>query len=269
VSAPPRPEPGSAPPSLLARLNTEWEHLAAASATAAALRRWACAEPVLAGWRDLEALRAAVHDRARPGRADEILAALVRHAATDGHHDRLAARVVLQLLLPGAVHLASSLRPQLGDTATAHATVLSELAVGIATYPWRRRPRRVAANLLLDCRQRITRRLHRHRLELAAGLGPHQERPDTRPVEEADGAVAVTELLDWAQRHRILNRFESQLLLASHVQDIPMQRLATALGRSRSGLFATRAAAEQRLRHALDAGRHGLDGDARPMRLTG
>lgn len=253
MSAPSRPVPGSAPPNLLARLNAEWEHLVAAPATMAALRRWARTEPALAGWPDLEALRTAAHDRARPGRADEILAALVRHAATDGHRDPLAARVVLQLLLPGAVHLASSLRPQLGDTATAHATVLSELAIGIATYPWRRRPRRIAANLLLDCRQRITRRLGRHRRETAAGLGPEQEHPDSRPVEVADATVAVTELLDWARRHRILNRFESQLLVASHVQDIPMQRLATALGRSRSGLFATRAAAERRLRHALSA----------------
>lgn len=238
-------------PGLLARLNAEWDHLATAPATIRALQRWGRSELALAGWPDLHVLRAAVHDRGRPERADRILAALVRCAATDGRHDQLASRVILQLLIPGAVHLARSLQPLLGDTAAAQATVFSELAIGIATYPWQRRPHRIAANLLLDCRQRISRRHRRQRLETAAGLDLHHDRPDTSSVDRAEASVAVSELLDWARRHQILNDFESRLLLASHVQDIPMQRLATALGRSRSGLFAARTAAERRLRHAL------------------
>lgn len=242
-----------APPSLLTRLHEEWDHLATAPATIRALRRWAHTEPVLAGWPDLHALCATVHDRSRPERADQILAALVRHAAADSHHDRLAARVVLQLLIPGAVQLARGLAPLLGDTATAQATVFSELAIGIATYPWRRRPRRIAANLLLDCRQRICRRQRRHRYESAAGLHPDREQPDSATVDRAEGSIAVQELLTWARRAQVIDEFESRLLLASRVQDIPMQRLADALGRSRSGLFATRSAAERRLRHALAA----------------
>ncbi len=245
---------GQAPPSLLTRLHEEWDHLATAPSTVRALRHWARTEPALAGWPDLHALRNAVHDRSRPERADQILAALVRHAAADTHHDRLAARVVLQLLVPGAVHLARSLAPLLGDATTAQATVFSELAIGIATYPWRRRPRRVAANLLLDCRQRICRRQRRHRHESAVGLHPDvPEQPDRGAVERAEACLAVDELLTWARRAKVIDEFESRLLLASRVQDIPIPRLAEALGRSRSGLFATRSAAEQRLRHALAA----------------
>src|SRR5690606_17263358 len=79
---------------LLARLDSEWRHLAHSRATAAVLRSWGTREPALAGWADLDELRAAVHHRADPVRADRLLAALVRLAAVDGHDDRLAARTV-------------------------------------------------------------------------------------------------------------------------------------------------------------------------------
>lgn len=236
---------------LLARLDSEWQHLAEAPATATALRRWARLEPDLAGCADLHQLRAAVHQRADPGGADRLLAALVRLAAVDGHDDRLAARTVLQLLVPGAVRLARSIIPYAGDNATALGVVFTELAIGIRTYPWRRRPRHVAANLLLDCRQRLTRRYQRARRETPIGLEIDPEASDTG-AEHAEATVALRELLAWAHRRGIIDEFEARLLVANHVQDIPLTRLAAQLGRSRSRLFATRAAAHRRLRHALN-----------------
>src|SRR5690606_40009859 len=82
-----------------------------------------------------------------------ILAALVRLAAVTGHGDQFAARMVLQLLVPGAIRLARSLAAHGGDLAAIEAAVFAELAILIRTYPWQRRPRSTAANLLLDCRQ--------------------------------------------------------------------------------------------------------------------
>jgi hypothetical protein len=242
-------------PSLLTRLHAEWEHIATTSAATRALHRWAGTEPALAGIADLPTLRDIVHDRTRPDHADRILAAVVRLAAHDNGNDRFAARVVLQLLLPGATSLCRALLPILGDAATAQATVISELAIGIATYPWRRRPRRIAANLLLDTRQRITRRQQRHQRETSTGLDLLHDSPDTLVTETTEATVNLAHLLDWARRRRVLDDFEARLLVATRVHEIPMQHIADAVGRSRSSLFAARTAAERRLRHALTGDR--------------
>lgn len=238
------------PANLPRRLDTEWQHLVTSPAAAAALARWRHLEPALDGLANLDTLRTAVHDRTNLERGDQILAALVRLAAVTGHGDQLAARVVLQLLVPGAIRLGQSLATMIGDPATSEAAVFAELTILIRTYPWQRRPGRIAANLLLDCRQRLIRHYHRTRPEICAGLWLY----DTSVPSQADGTdrLALHDLLWWARRRGILNRFEAQLLVASHVADIPMNQLAAQFGRSRSTLFTIRASAEERLRRALD-----------------
>jgi hypothetical protein len=235
------------PASLTRRLDAEWRHLVSSPATAQALTRWARLEPAIAGLVDLEQLRTTVHDRTNVERGDSILAALVRLGAVSSHGDLLAARVVLQLLVPGAIRLAQSLAPMVGDQATSEAVVFAELTILIRTYPWERRPRRIAANLLLDCRQRLVRSHDRTRPEISAGLSLH----DANAATDGDDRTALPDVLWWAHRRGILSRFETQLLFASHVADIPMNQLASRFGRSRSTLFTIRASAEERLRQAL------------------
>lgn len=240
------------PANLTHRLDAEWQHLVSSPTAAAALTRWGCLEPAIDGWADLDALRAAAHDRAELERGDRILAALVRLAAVTGHSDILAARVVLQLLVPGAIRLGQSLTAMIGDPATSEAAVFAELTILIRTYPWQRRPHRIAANLLLDCRQRLIRHHHRSRPEISAGLRLHEV--TTADHADSTDRLALHDLLWWARRRGILNRFEAQLLVASHVADIPMEQLTTRFGRSRSTLFTIRASAEERLRRALTTG---------------
>lgn len=245
------------PRSLTHRLDVEWEHLRRSPQAADALARWGQVEPALAGWPDLDRLAAAVQDRSDPAGCDRILAALVRLAAVTGHGDQFAARMVLQLLVPGAIRLARSLAAHGGDLATIEAAVFAELAILIRTYPWQRRPRSTAANLLLDCRQRLVRGYQRTRAEVSVGL----ELGESHAGAAADGddPLALKDLLWWAHRHGVLDPFEAQLLVASHVQQIPMTELASKLGRSRSSLFMIRSSAEKRLRRALD--RQGSDQD--------
>jgi hypothetical protein len=254
------------PASLTHRLDTEWRHLASSPAALAALARWGRLEPALDGWADLDALRAAVHDRTDLDRGDRLLAALVRLAAVTGHGDVLAARVVLQLLVPGAIRLGHSLTAMIGDPATSESAVFAELTILIRTYPWQRRPRRIAANLLLDCRQRLIRNHHRTRPEISAGLSLHDTPGTTAHAADSDERLALHDLLWWARRRGILSRFEAQLLVASHVADIPMNQLAVRFGRSRSTLFTIRASAEERLRRALTAGPAGPPPPPRPRR---
>jgi hypothetical protein len=235
--------------SLIARLDAEWQHLAGSRATATTLAGWRRLEPVLAGHRDLESLRTVAHNRADPTAADALLAALTRLAAIDGHDQPLAARVILQLLLPGAIRLAGSLRGMLGTDAAG--AVLGEVAIGARTYPWRRRPRAVAANLLLDARLRLTRRFHRHGRETPTGLVPDHDDCGTTVMEYAEATLAVHHLLAWAQDNGVLDAFETRLLIACHLQDQPISQLVTPLGTSRARLYTTHAAAVRRLRHAL------------------
>ncbi|HLU43555.1 MAG TPA: hypothetical protein VKZ67_00815 [Natronosporangium sp.] len=240
------------PSSLAQRLDIEWQQLVTSPATARTLAEWSTHEPDLAGYPDLEALRTAIHDRTDLETSDRLLAALTRLAAVTGRDDRLAARVVLQMMIPGAVRLAQRLTTMIGDPAASEAVVFAELTILIRTYPWQRRPRRIAANLLLDCRQRLIRGHHRVRPEVCAGLVIHDPAAAT---EDQHGQLDLDDLLWWARREGILNKLEAQLLVASHVADIPMNQLVRRLGRSRSTLFSIRSAAEQRLRRAL-AGAH-------------
>ena len=242
------------PVSLTHRLDAEWRHLATSPTATAALARWGHLEPAIDGWADLDDLRTAVHDRTDLELGDRLLAALVRLAAVTGHGDVLAARVVLQLLVPGAIRLGQSLTAMIGDPATSEAAVFAELTILIRTYPWQRRPRRIAANLLLDCRQRLIRYQNRSRAEISAGLALHDTPATATHAADSDDRLALHDLLWWARRRGILSRFEAQLLVASHVADIPMNQLATRFGRSRSTLFTIRASAEERLRKALTAG---------------
>lgn len=233
---------------LLHRLNTEWRHLADAATSSAALRRWADREPALAGCQDLHQLHAEVHDRSRPEAADRRLAALIRWAAIDGGDDLLAARTVLQLLLPGAVRLSQQVRSMVPEPGEELPVVVSELTVGIRTFPWQRRPRRIAANLLLDARQRISRRHERHRREVTIGLDPYPRPP---AVHDGHAVAELQDLIGWAVRTEVLTIFEARLLVAWHVAQLPMSKLVAAFGKSRSALFQSRALAESKLRHAL------------------
>jgi hypothetical protein len=239
--------------SLLLRLNAEWNYLASSPASTATLQRWASHEPVLISFTDLHILRDVVHDRSDLDRSDKLLAALTRLGAIDGHNELLAARVLLQLLIPGAVRLAQHLTRIVGDRDTAQATVLSDLAILIRTFPWQRRRHRIAANLLLDTRQKILRcRQLRGGYETPIGLHPDpQEVTGTTTPDPTDTTFLARDLLTNACRTGVIDTFEARLLLANHVLDIPLSQLVSRLGRSRASLYAIRAAATERLRHAL------------------
>lgn len=239
---------------LVRRMDAEWQIMADSRLAATALTRWAASEPALAGFSDLAAVRAVTEDRTDKAGSDRILAALVRLAARDGGDDAFATRVLLQLLLAGAVRLVRRIAAVTGDYPEAEADVLAELTALIREYPWRRRPRRIAANLLLDCQQRLSRAARRHRGEVPAGLELIDEQvPDPAAGRDADERVEVIDLFLWAHRHGVLSTEEALLLAANRVDEVPVRTLAGRLGRSASSLFTTRNAAEDRLRTALAA----------------
>jgi len=77
-------------------LETEWARIAVTRTAARRLKRWAATAPSLGGWATPAALVSAIVADRQWGRPDPRLAALVEVAG-----DRLAARAVLQAILPG------------------------------------------------------------------------------------------------------------------------------------------------------------------------
>jgi hypothetical protein len=242
----PRARVGGGTGSLFSRLHHEWRYLATCPAAARALARWGRHDTALAGYDTLAQLTTTVQDRTQPARSDRILAALVRLSAATGGDDDLATRTTLQLLLPGATRLARQVAAVTGDRDDAQATVAAELTIGIRTFPWQRRHRAIAANLLLDTRQRLTRARHRTRNEIPTGTDPHagphdRDHPHPGGIDTTETTIVLHGLLTWAHRNRVLDPFEIRLLIASHVHDIPVDHLAVVYGRSRSHLYAARA----------------------------
>lgn len=137
---------------LFGSLDDDWKRFAPSTIASRALERWSD-DPVLARFEDLDAIIATLRGgSADPARADQILLALVARASRDG----VAARTMLQALIPGLVNVAKRLgRGEVDEELEAQ--VLTEAIDRIRNYPLGRRPRAVAANITWDVFGRITR----------------------------------------------------------------------------------------------------------------
>jgi hypothetical protein len=118
-------------------------------------------DPRLAGLRSIDELRVWTAP-GNPGRADEVLAALVHLAAGEGADDHDAVIVLLHLLLPGARRIAERVRHLAADPL---GLVLGELALQVHSYPLSRRTHAYAANLLMTTQQVVWRELKRYRTD--------------------------------------------------------------------------------------------------------
>lgn len=128
---------------MLEVLDKEWSQLATSPRARRALIRWANTHRHLAGHRDLNDVLAARRDTTRSGGVMRSLALL---APTD----ELAARTLLQAVVPGVLHFA---RTRATDDDAALEEMLALAWVRIRTYPAERRGS-VAANIVLDVRKR-------------------------------------------------------------------------------------------------------------------
>lgn len=201
------------------------------------LRLWAEREPVLETFATVQELVGSL--RAQRGdyeRESAILAALLREARADP----LAGRVVLQALLPGLKRLSGRLLFEAGEREELWSLLIAHLWAGIRSYPVERRPRRVAANLLLDAAHATLadlgkeRRLRAHAPELA---------PESVEAGEQEEVVLAR-----AVRAGALSRAEALLILRSRVEGVPLARIAAEEGAGYDALRIRRRRAELRLR---------------------
>jgi hypothetical protein len=195
-----------------------WDDLTRRIHRTDALPRWARREELLQPLLSVDDLFVALRPGGDKDRADEILGCLVRLAARDGGDDELAALLVLHLLSDGVLAMARRLRDLGPDIVH---LIVGELAAQIRGFPWRRRTRAFAANLLLDTKAAVWRELGHRR---SAGHGPRE-----LPVDPQDAAVAsaidrsvpgpyddgeaLRDVMAWLARRGVADERDLRLLL--------------------------------------------------------
>lgn len=192
---------GHARRSLAARLNDDWTRLAANPAARRQVASWPVGDPPRTYDGPDELLAAAGLEGGLPmAAADRVLADVVARAANDA----LAARIVLQRLVPGLV--LAAVRRTAGRPGQRQG-LFDELAatawVVIRTYPLDRRPIKIAVNLLRDAEYHTCVRPVRLRaasevpVDEPFDLVERHAQVDGRPVERGRSATEeVAEVLD-------------------------------------------------------------------------
>jgi hypothetical protein len=179
-----------------------WPALAARLDGDAILVRWAATESALDGLNSVDDLLAVWAEGSADDHRDVVLAALVRLAAVDGGRDDESLLLTLHLLSG----LARTMARQLADlNPDILAVVVGELACQIRRYPWRRRPRAIAANLRAETRRAVlaelrpSSRYHPDRVEVLTATGDVTRLAAATAGEEEE-KLDVVELLEWAVR---------------------------------------------------------------------
>ncbi len=220
---------------VMQELDNQWLATAASPTARRALIRWGRRHPVLSDLGDLNDVVAARHD---PTVVHEVLAALAALAPAD----ELAARTLLQMLLPGLVAMIGTIGQ--GDR-DASGEIVSLAWERIRTYPTTRHGS-VAANVVLDVRKRYLA-LRPDRREVALSLVPEplDEGPSTE--ELVLGVLMIEEMAD-AQHAGVMTHEVLSTILRTRIGGEPLAEVAADRGVDANVLCGRRWRAERRLR---------------------
>jgi hypothetical protein len=219
-------------------LDREWGRL---SPDRVAARRLADVCVQAGDARDLAGVEAYVR-AAGPAEADAVLLALVTRTIDGG--DELAARVLLQLLLPGTRNLARRWWA-LGDRDERASAAVAAVYHRIRAYPLARRPGRIAANVLLDAARDLRRAVPGETTALDdARARPVPAVPD---AASSDAAAELAEVLADAVDDGILDLRDARLIAQSRIGGQRVADLATRYRVGSRTLWDRRQRAERRL----------------------
>lgn len=206
-----------------------------------AMARWQEREPALADVPDLDALAAHLLDRGTPHDArDDLLAALVRLARADGD----AATAVIVCLLPGIRRHAHRMAAT-GSRGDACAEMVAQTLAHVRRYDLRRRPRRIAANLLLDAMSHTLDARAKDHAWSAMTVRLDDVTLPPAPVDELDPLEEAVEL-------GLLTRHDAALIGATRCNGLDLGTAAALVGLSYEAAKKRRQRAEARLVRWLD-----------------
>jgi len=216
-----------------------WARFAHSLVARSAFREAQVRSPALARFGDLLAL---VRFMRRPGPAaqkDGVLYAVLLWARTDP----IGAEVALELVRPGLLNLIRRLTRGARNHEELRRTLLASVWEGIRSYPLERRPRRIAANLLLDA-------LHGTLVQVGADSAWHGRLTPMsvgvdRSREEVDSDVDA--LLERAVEAGAITTAEAELVLRTRIDGVPLAAAASEVGVSYNTLKLRRQRAERRL----------------------
>lgn len=221
---------------ILQSLNREWAMIADSPTARRALMRWASKHPVFARTSRVDEI---VDTRAQPEWGRDALRALAERSADD----ELAARTLLQALLPGVVCLA---RRVANDDPDGLDDLISLAWERIRTYPTHRQGS-VSANVLLDIRKRY---LHERGVEHKERQRPIESEPadaSSTPEDVVIGDSVIRELVA-ASESGLVSGPVLDTILRTRVGGESLADLAAEQHLSVDALWRRRSRAEQRLR---------------------
>ncbi|MFG2894927.1 hypothetical protein [Streptomyces sp. NPDC048248] len=275
----------SVQPTLVTRLNTEWEWLCADRGNSDRVRAWMLAAGVLdegqapADLGELFTLLRRHSEQDGPEFSDIWMSVLLHRAsAGEGRDAELAVRILVQAMLPCARRMLRDCVRSGESSEDVAQVVVASLWEVVRTYPIVRRPRRVASGLRMELWHRVSRELKQElapsdcldEARLAAlpgGVEPAEAveplllaraaeaaglQAATSAVEELEGARGeMVALLVWALEREVLTTEAASGICDHYREGAPQDATAaSAWGVSPVALRRRRSRAVARLRQA-------------------
>lgn len=205
---------------LFARIDAEWSTFVGRPSVQRRFGEWQRADVDLARFVDLDQLVRFAQTPGQPAASDDALRCLARRSQTD----EVAARALLQCVLYALPQLATRFRPAAGgDADEVAALVVATAYERIRTYPVDRRPRHIAANIVLDTRQIVSRTLCRPRVTEVLADDPAIL---AAPSACLSAGAQLIQLLDEAVRAERVDPRDARIIVLTRIYDVPADELA-------------------------------------------
>lgn len=238
---------GGGRPSVIELLDRDWAILAESAPATAALARWRCEDEALARFGSLDQLLAYVQRRTVDVVArDQVLGALGTRASVDP----IAARTLMQLLLPGAKAIVARYLWSAESIEELAAAVVADLYDRIQALPAAAPRRCLAPSVLLEVGKRAQRRAARAR-HLAAARLDDVDADGTATYEHGVAAIELADLLRWATTEGHVSGADAELIRLTRVADVPVAQLSVNSGESPQTIRQRRLRAERALAAAV------------------
>lgn len=200
------------------KLEPDWRRMLGGPLLRSRFAHWQACEPALAQFDDAKALIGCLRNQSVNIDRDAVLCALLRQAGKDP----IAGQVVLVAILPGMKNLAGRVLVDAREREELWSALLACAWELIRSYPVQRRPRRVAANLLLDCLRQTLRALAGARPQVTSFASRALAGPDPFDTDERD----VDALLAEATAAGAISSEEAELILATRIDGVLLSVLA-------------------------------------------